>query len=450
MNELIDYDAERSLLGAIFHQADTIAQVADWLPVEAFGDRRNRSIYAAILRLWSRREPATMVTVPSELQAMKPSADRAAAGDYIRGLITEVDLSAVLYAPYHGDVILAMARRRTIAEHGAELVKAAYGGAVDVDETTRRLRSAVDGFVRADDEPQTFAEQVAAYRETVLRRWSGELVDVILPTGIAGLDRCLSGGIRPGEFFVLAGRPGMGKSSVALHMAQRMRCLFVSLEMPAEMVTNRLIAATARVPYAVGVSTIGDIGQRERWLAASERVEAMPITVTDTIRTTGAIESEIERMRLDGDVDAVVIDHVGRLADPFKASAPSYERMSALSWRCKELAMRAKVGVFGLSQLNREVEGRKGCIPVLSDLRESGRLEEDADHVALLYNRRYYSSRQMGSLEAKDDLDYITGTNWERLTIHVAKNRNGVHGTVDLGWEAQCMAVHETEERFAA
>lgn len=442
-----NHETEQALLGALIVDRDAIAAVAPFLTPAAFFDSRHRTIYGAMLWLWNRRTPCDDTTLVDALVRYNRF-------DGIGGHAYLAELQAcsgrTSHVAWYADQLNGYAKRRAIIDWGAMVIAQAYRDDVDVDEAVRALRSAVAPFERRAQDAVVVGDEAPALRDRAEGLWSGEIVDTVVPTGIRDLDRALNGGIRPGEFFVLAGRPAMGKSAVALHKAKRMRCLFVSLEMPKDMVLNRLVCAEARVPYAVAVSPIGDVAQRQKFLAAIERVREFPMVLTDSIRTTGSIEATIERLRDNGPLDAVIIDHIGRLGDDFRAGTPAYERMSALSWRCKELAMRQQIAVIGLCQLNREVEGRRDCTPYLSDLRESGRIEEDADHVALLYNRHYYSSRKMGGLDEKPDLDFITGTNWERLTIHIAKNRNGVHGAIELGWEAQCMAVHETEERWTA
>jgi len=445
MTDLINLDAERAVVGAVFSRPDAMAELADRLPPEAFGDRQCRWVYKAMLNLWNKspRVPADYITVPAEIVTAMGGKSEAAVLEFVTGIATEYYPGYGLDA--HTELILEMARRRTLAEQAAGLVKAAHDGEPDLDAALTTIRQRVEAFRPRSTDGESIAEQAAMVRDEALARWSGDLVDVLIPTGIASLDRMLNGGMRLHEFMVLAGRPGMGKSSVALHMARQCRALYVSLEMPWKLILNRLIAAVSGVPYRVGVTGIGSLDEQERWLWGSEQVERLPLTVTDKVRTTAEIQAEVVKHGY----DLVIIDHLGRLADHFKGNVSSYERMSTLSWRCKEMTLRNDLAIIGLSQLNREVESRSGCTPFLSDLRESGRLEEDADHIALLYNRWYYASRGMGGLDAKADLDFIAGTNWERMVVQLAKNRNGETGGVEVGWEAKPMRLHDPDERWS-
>lgn len=448
VNDLIDHDAERAVLGAVLTQPDTIASLADWLPADAFGDRRNRAVWLAILRLWSRRQPATLVTVPAELLAMKPSANRDDLAAFVHDLYVRADPGAFAYASYHGEVILAMARRRAVADQGAALVRQAHQGEVAVEEGVRALRSCVEPFGGTTHDRPTFDDGIGDLQAEVLSRWDGTLVERVTPTGVAMLDRMLAGGLRGGDMLVLAARPSIGKTALMLHMAARSRSLVFSLEMPRKAIYNRIVSTEAGVSYDVAMTRVGDMAQRERWLEASERVRSWSLEIIDDIRTTAGIEAEVERRKLDGAVDAVFVDHIGWLSDPFPGKASQYDKVSALSRRCKELALRQDVPVVVVSQLNREVEHRSGCFPYMSDLRESGKIEEDADVIALMFRRAYYADK--GMVAPDDEKDHILGTGWDRLSLNIAKNRNGSTGGVDLGWERQTMRVHEVDERWAA
>jgi replicative DNA helicase len=135
------------------------------------------------------------------------------------------------------------------------------------------------------------------------------------------------------------------------------------------------------------------------------------------------------------------------LADQFRAGSDQ-ERVGELAARCKRLAQRLGVTVVLLSQLNREAEGRSGCMPYLSDLRSSGRIEEVADVVSLLYRRSYYSNK--GMVDVNPTLDFFNETGFENVQVIVAKNRNGATGTLNLGWDPRPMRFVESWERSAA
>jgi replicative DNA helicase len=283
-------------------------------------------------------------------------------------------------------------------------------------------------------------------QETAIRRWSGDLDDRI-PTGISEIDQ-MTGGMGRRELWIIAARPSMGKSALMLHMAKNMRSLIFSLEMPVNQILNRMVAAEAGVPYSVATSQVGDVKQREAWLAASERVGRLPMMFNDSPgMTTARIQGIASRAIAENGVNAIFIDHLNYISDHFK-STNEQEKTGEVVRRCKHLADMLDVPVVLLSQLNREAESRQGCMPYMSDLRSSGRIEEDAHFVGLLYRRAYYSERSM--VDPKPELDFVHATNWQNVQLIVAKNRNGETGTAFLGWEAKSMRFHDLGERRIA
>jgi replicative DNA helicase len=248
--------------------------------------------------------------------------------------------------------------------------------------------------------------------------------------------------MRRRELWVIAARPSMGKSALMLHMARRTRALIFSLEMPAEQVLNRMICAEAGVPYGVAYQQIGDLDQRDRWLAASERLERMTGMIVDKPgMTTAKMQAIASRAIAEHGINAVYIDHLNYVSDQFRFGNEQ-EKTGELVRRCKQLANVCDVPVVLISQLNREAESREGCMPRMSDLRSSGRIEEDADFVGLLYRRLYYVNR--GMIDAKPELDWVTASNRQKVQLMVTKNRNGETGTAWLGWDASAMSFHET------
>src|SRR4029450_10833764 len=285
-------------------------------------------------------------------------------------------------------------------------------------------------------------------RDSTFRRWSGDLVDETVRTGIDQIDDMTGGGMRRRQLWVIAARPSMGKSALMLHMARRARSLIFSLEMPSEQILNRLIAAEAGVPYSVAYQRVGDVLQRDRWLEASEKLEKLPIMLVDSPgMTTAKIQAITSRAIAERGVNAVYIDHLNYLSDQFRYSNEQ-EKTGELVRRCKQIANVCDVPVLLVSQLNREAENRSDCKPHMSDLRSSGRIEEDADFVGLLYRRLYYVGR--GMLDDKPDLDWVKDTQLQKVQLMVAKNRKGDTGTAWLGGGRRCMKFYEVWEERAA
>ncbi len=446
MSELISDEAEMALIGAVLVEPEVIAELADVLPVEAFGTSKAAFCYQGMLRLWQRRAPADFGMLSAELDTMGVK-DRSLLTDYLVECM-QTEHGAFRYAGHLAEQVKRLAYLRAVADGGAALVRAAHGdtSAFDLEAQLSAIRVGADRFTAVSNVPVTLADQVAAVRDKTLRRWSGEYVDRVLSTGVTMLDRMFDGGFRGDDFIVVAGRPGMGKTAFGLHLAQQGRCLFCSMEMSGESVIQRLIAARAGVPFSVGRSPIGDVAMQNRWLDGSDWLEQQAFSIREDIRTTEQIEAEVRRMQADGGIDAVVVDQLDWFEDRFKDNTPQYERISALSRRSAQIMKRTGVPVIMLAQLNRDVEHRQGCIPYLSDLRDSGKIEQDATGIILLYTRSYYASRGMGGLKPDYQEDTIMGhPTWDRMNLSVVKNRQGMTGNVDAGWEGRSMTIHDVE-----
>lgn len=435
-----------ALIGAVLIQPEAIAELADTLPVEAFGTTKAAFCYRGMLRLWDRRSPADFAMLSAELDTMGVK-DRSSLTDYLVACM-QTEHGGFRYAGHLAEQVKRLAYLRSISDGAAALVRAVHADseAFDLDAQVAELQQSAQRFAANGSSVMTLPEQLALAQAKAEGRWDGSYDDRVVPTGLAMLNRMFNGGFRTDDFIVIAGRPGMGKTAFALHLARQCRALFVTLEMPAEAILNRLIAAEAGVPFAVGVSKIGDIGQRRRWIEAAERLAYEPLMVREDLKTTAQIQAEVERLRREDAIDLVVIDHLDWLEDRFKLGTSQYDRVSALSRRATQIVKATKVPVVMLSQLNRDVEHRPGCTPYLSDLRDSGKVEQDATGIILLYTRAYYASRGMGGLKPEHEKDYILGhPTWDRMSLSIAKNRNGMTGGVDCGWEGKVMKVHDVE-----
>jgi len=430
-------DAEQALVGSLLIDRDAMAQVHDWLPYEALHDGRCRLIYRAMRHLWAERIPCDTVTLADMLN-QHGKLDAIGGPAYLAELQALVPTS--VHVVFYAETVLRYARQRAVMQTAAQLTKQAYEQDIDTEEAVRQLRESVSPFRVQPAANVSFPDLMAEARDTMMARWDGTLNETIVPTGVRDLDRLMAGGIRGGELFILAARPSMGKTALALRMLSAQPGVYISLEMPRLAIAQRLIVGQANVPYSVVASPIGDVAQRDAALFASEYLErASPIVaVRDDLRTTGAIEAFLERAMAEQGAQSVVIDHIGLLADAHPKSS-EYERVSKISWSLKEMALRTGAAVIALSQLNRQVEQRAECIPFMSDLRESGRVEENADAVALMWRRAYYTA--MGMVQPDFEKDRIGDL--ERVVLNLAKNRNGEAGSVELGWSGPAMRFHE-------
>jgi replicative DNA helicase len=454
MDELpSNFGAEQATLGSLLIDRDAVAQVADWLPAEAFFDQRNERVYRSLLWLWNKRVPADLVTLTSELDRVG-RLDAVGGMAYLSELMTVVP--SAVHLTYYADLVMEAARRRAVAEAAADVVRQAYAGTVEVEDVVGAMRRAVEPFAPpSDGERVLLAEAIPAQMQTTQDRWDGLIRERVTPTGIASLDRSLWGGLRDEDLAVVAAMSGMGKTSLMLQIAQAAAertgkvSVVVSLEMRAEAIRNRLIAAEAGVGYGVAYDTIGDLGKRALWMRAAERLQHLPLAVLTEPRTTDRIRGELERLSTEHDIGLVLIDHLDLLADEFRSDGEE-TRVAKLTQRCKAIGQQVKVPVVVLAQLNRAVDAKAPFLPEPRHIRGSGRIREICDVLLMPYRRRAYVELQM--LEADNQADYLPFPrgNEQRVDLFLFKNRNGELGMMPLGFDPMAMAFRDASETRVA
>lgn len=439
-----DLEAEQALLGSLLIDRDAIVRVADLVPEDAFFHGANATIFRAVRNLYRAGKPADMVTVSGFLKH-HGVLDEIGGYSYLSTLYGATPTS--VHVEYYAGIVLEHARRRAVIDAGAAIVAEGYraGGELDVEELVRKLRADADRFLPESERGGSYRDVMEQHRTRVVDRWEGRLIEHVIPTGIGTIDRLMHGGLRPGDVLYIGGRPGSGKTSLMLQIANYaaratgMTSLIAELEMSHEALLNRAIAAEGKVPFGVAYSQLADQNKRDQWLEASERLEQDPVVIDTTARTTERIVSRAERLLADGPVGIVFIDHLDYLADPIRGDSVE-QRTSELSKRIKRMAASLRVPVVVLSQLNRAVEERPPYVPNLKHFKNSGAIEADTDYALLLYRRKYYVDK--GMLEADAHEDWVTGTNWHKAECIVAKNRNGEVTTIPIGWEPATMAFH--------
>ncbi len=441
MTDLTNFDAEQAVIGGILMRPEAMVDVADWLRAEMFSDSRTRWVYTAMQSLWQKRQPADHLTIPAELVMLGAKSEANAM------LFLQECKDVAGYSPYvehHAEIVRDMAERRAIEQAGSDLVKAAHAEAeLNTDDLIITARRRIESFQRTRVTPETMEQQIDFIRQRSLDIWSGRYIDRVVPSGIGELDRILSGGFRPAELTILGAKQSMGKTATMLRIARKKPWLVFSLEMTTEAINRRFIATEAGVSFDVAFRTPNDVKLQDRWLEASDAVAQWPtMVIGEPGMTTMRMEAMAERTMQEREVCGVMIDHTGHVTDSIPGSL--YEKTSEVAKRIKHMAGRLNLPVLALQQLNREVERRSTCMPTMSDLSDSGKWEQVADVVALLFRRNYYVSK--GILEADTDQDYIRiGDKWnlERLKVKVEKNRNGDTGVVDLGWDGMSMRLVE-------
>jgi replicative DNA helicase len=440
-------DAERAVIGSCLQDRDIIGKLADILPSDAFYDSSARTIWRAMLSLFRDRIPCDLLTTTDRL-SKSGVLDRVGGMAQLTDLMLSVPVAS--HAEYYAGQVLETARQRAIIRYGSDLVAQGYQRDLDIDEAASGLRAAVQPFTPEADDTETFgsiSDLIGAHTAKVVDRWEGRLVETVIPTGLRSLDRILYGGLRPGELVYLGGRPGMGKTSMAMQIAMSAakrsgKTVLVSeLEMSPEALLNRVIAAEARLPFGIAYQTIGSMADRNRWLEAADRIAEIPVNI-QSLATTSKIIAFAEKANAVNPIGMIIIDHQSLLSDQTKIESPQ-AHTAEVSNRCKRMAMDLQVPVIVLTQLNRDVENHPPYVPTIRNIINSGMTEANADLVLFPYRRRYYSDPARKMLDEDQAKDFITASNMHTVELHVAKYRNGEATVLPLGWAPESMSFHE-------
>jgi replicative DNA helicase len=423
----MDAHAERSVLAAVLVDALLVLMLSTHVAVEDFALGIHKSLWACFLDLSAANTPIDPVTVAAWLHDRRCSPPEHGWTAYLIRVLEMVPYDANVVV--HAKRVRDLARLRRFSSECLRLEGASRGSITSVDAFLADADQRLSELLRRPADQDTGGELGVTLEAVFGQIASGEQ-DSSVSTGFARIDE-LTTGMRPGEQWVLAARPGVGKTSLALAIALRVAAMgcgvfYASLEMPREQLMLRCLSSEARVDLRrLRTRQLGD-DDWPKLTAAAQRLHGLPFWIEDaSTQTVFDIESRVRhaaatwaRARPGVVPHLVVVDYAQLVASTGNTQNREQE-VSAVSRRLKCLAGTLGVTVLLLSQLNREVEKRNGP-PKLSDLRESGSLEQDADLVAFLVP---------GELDAPN----VHG----KVTMLVAKQRNGERGAVTLGWEGR-------------
>ena len=419
-----DIAAEQSVLGAMLLSKDAIADVVELLRGADFYRPAHETIYQTVLELYGRGEPADAVTLSAELHK-RGELTRVGGAPYVHTLVAGVPTAA--NAGYYGEIVRERAILRRLVEAGTRIVQMGYAGEGDVDVIVDRAQAEVFGvserrtaedYVPLSDLLQGTLDEIEA-----ISAHDGSLIGV--PTGFTDLDS-LTNGLHPGQLVIVAARPAIGKSTLGLDMARSaaikngQTAVIFSLEMGRTEITMRMLSAEARVPlHHMRGGTMTD-QDWDRIARAMGSVSNAPLFIDDSPNMTMMeIRAKCRRLKQRNQLRLVVLDYLQLMSSGKRVESRQVE-VSEFSRSLKLLAKELDVPVVALSQLNRGPEQRTDKRPMLSDLRESGSLEQDADMVILLHREDAYEKESPRAGEA----DFI-----------VAKHRNGPTGTVTVAFQ---------------
>jgi len=419
-----DIPAEQSVLGGMLLSKDAIADVVEVLRSTDFYRPAHSTVFEVIGDLYGRGEPADTVSVAAEL-ARRELLERVGGPAYLHTLISSVPTAA--NAGYYARIVAEKGTLRRLAEAGTRIVQLAYGPAHDVDSLVDRAQAAVydvterrgtDDYAPLGDLLNPALEEIEA-----IAGHDGALTGV--PTGFSDLDE-LTNGLHGGQLWIVAARPAVGKSTLGLDFARAasikhgMTSVIFSLEMSRMEITMRLLSAEARVSLQnIRTGRLTD----DDWTRLARRmgeVSEAPLYIDDSPNLTMMeIRAKARRLRQRNDLRLIILDYLQLMSSPKKVESRQQE-VSEISRSLKLLAKELEIPIVAISQLNRASEQRADKRPQVSDLRESGSLEQDADAVILLYREDAVEKESARAGEA----DLI-----------IAKHRNGPTGTVTVAFQ---------------
>jgi len=419
-------DVERIVLGAMILDAEAVPKVMETLQPESFFDKRNQLIFEAMISLFETNEPIDSVSLYEELS--KNSKIEGAGGPaYISKL--GQDVSSAANVEYHSKVILEKWIMRKLISSSMEIATNAYSGTEDVFDLLDSAESKIFEITEAGLK-ESYKSMDRAVREAIEHIeaiHSKNISSFSVPTGFFSLDEML-GGFQKSDLIIVAARPSMGKTAFALSAARNaavddnVPIAIFSLEMATIQLVTRLICAEARI-NAHNVRT-GKFKAEDgsRISRTAHKLSQAPIYIDDSPgQTVLEIRAKARRLKAEKNIGLIIIDYLQLMSSSSKMDSRERE-ISTISRSLKGLAKELNVPVIALSQLNRAVESRTDKRPQLSDLRESGSIEQDADVVIFLNRPEYYGITQFADGESTEGISEII----------VGKQRNGPTGDVRL------------------
>jgi replicative DNA helicase len=419
-----DHVAEQSVLGAMLMSKDAIADVVETLRGTDFYRPAHETIFDAILDLYGRGEPADAVTVVAHLQR-QGELSRIGGAPYLHTLVAGVPIAA--NAGYYAEIVREKAILRRLVDAGTRIAQWGYSGEGEIDEVVDRAQAEVynvtDKRTSEDYAPLSDIMEGALDEIEAISNRDGAMVGV--PTGFADMDE-LTNGLHPGQMIILAARPAMGKSTLGLDIARSasikhgMASVIFSLEMSRNEITMRLLSAEARIALNAmrnGHMTDDDWSRLARKMG---EVSSAPLFIDDSPNMTMMeIRAKARRLKQRHDLRLIIVDYLQLMQSGKRVESRQLE-VSEFSRQLKLLAKELELPVVAISQLNRGAEQRTDRRPMLSDLRESGSLEQDADMVVLIHREDAYERESTRPGEA----DLI-----------VAKHRNGPTANVVVAFQ---------------
>lgn len=430
-------DAERSILGSLFVDKEAIIKVSDILNADDFYHDIHGILYRSVMELYDRRMPIDVVTLTSYLEDRK-QLDLVGGVSFIAELSTENFTSS--HVVQYALIVKEKSTLRKLIRAGDTVMSMGYSETEPLEDLLEKSEKALfnvsqtflkDKFVHVRDIlAQTFEKISNLHDPEAKQKYRG------VPTGFADMDDLLSG-LQPSDLIVMAARPSMGKTALALNLAQNAAKRgfgvgVVSLEMSKEQLVERMFCSLLQVDswkLRTGKLTDEDFA---RIGGVMDELNGMKIFIDDTSGSSIAeLRAKARRLQMENGLDMLIIDYMQLMSMGSGMGVNRVQEISEISRALKHLARELHIPILVLSQLSRAVESRPVKIPQLSDLRESGAIEQDADVVMMLYREDYYEedSQRKGILD-----------------VYVKKHRNGPTGRIELMFKKEQMRFLSIEK----
>lgn len=437
-----DTVAEKSLLGAIMISENAITEALGTVRPNDFYEKRHQTIYSAMLNLYDQHKPIDLLTLTAELRSLKKLKEIGGA-PYLTELSNFVPAAA--HAKAYAEIIEKASTRRRLIEAGTKIANKAYEEDANVGELVgeaeKQLFEVSDKVVKSDYTPMAELLADAFDRLEELHKNKGSLRG--LKTGFRDLDK-KTAGFQQGDLIIIGARPAMGKTTLAQNLAYNIASinkrgvLFFSMEMAANEIVDRMISDVSGVDnwkMRTGNTTDEEF---QRIGDALAEMDEIPIYIDDTSSMTiMELRNKARRAAHDHDIGIIILDYLTLLQGSDRYRGQRVQEVTEISRGLKVLARELKIPVVALAQLSRNVTGREDPRPVLSDLRESGSIEQDADLVMFLHRPDYYRQNDENYEET-----HIT-------ELLIQKHRHGAIGKIELYFHPELlrfMSLDKTHE----
>jgi replicative DNA helicase len=415
-------EAEEAVLGSVLLDREVIGRLSGVVEPRDFYRERNGLVFETMLGLYDRHEPVDYLTLITELDRLE-RLDEAGGVSYLSGLLGVVPTP--IHAEHYAKLVADSAFMRRLISAGGKIASIGFQNQFPTDEALEKCEQLLFDVAnkKATRDFESLSDILRAYLDELALVREGEGMTYGVPTGFQDLDKITVGGLQRSDLVILAARPSMGKTSLALGIAANAGIKFkavsavFSLEMSGAQLAARLLATESGIETTrLRTGQLTEAEGRKLGHALGLLAEA-PIYIDDTPGlSVTSLRAKARRLHNEVPLDMIIVDHL-QLMTSGKHGDNRVGEMSEISRQLKGLARELNVPVVALSQLSRAVEQRSPKIPILSDLRESGSIEQDADIVMFIYRDDYYNkdSEKQGIAE-----------------IHIAKHRNGPTGQISL------------------